>query len=654
MRERFTPLVLIAVIAFAIIAVTWLSLTAGRSETYSLLIAQGKSFTEALADASANALAAEDYYDQLVREQYRETVSRFRREQRAALEPSAVSAFRLTNDLLDLWVFDTTGTILFPPASPATTTVPDFLTDELSRLVANPDSNFVLVLADDATGRPVHYYLELSNQLDEVTVLRALAEDYTEAIAQTGIATLADRLVGESDVVYLAYQTPGTVVFTSIPEIQLGRIDDDSWLLSALDADTILYREVTRDTTVVLEFARPFSTGRYPFGLLRVGLSLERYHAIVREFNVQMGVMGGALALIMSLGLLYLSSRQKRRELGAEFSEMKSLTESIFEQIATGVAVLLSSGEITMANASFRRLFRLGESSLNWRDIDDVKLLDVDGFLASGDTTQETEIDIDSRRLLVGLSSAPTEIATGVVVVASDITRLTEFERQAARRARLSEMGNLAAGVAHEIRNPLNTIAIAAQRLAAEFRPAERSDEYAEFTKSIRAETRRLNDIISRFLALTRDDHGPQSALDLAPLLRDLSTLWRSELQDRGVSLDVSVEDELVITANDNRIRQLITNLLSNAREATPAGGTVAIEGYRDGDRVVVRVSDSGPGVSDELRESIFAPYFTTKASGTGLGLATVHQVATESRGDIHVSTGELGGATFSVSWKAT
>jgi len=115
-----------------------------------------------------------------------------------------------------------------------------------------------------------------------------------------------------------------------------------------------------------------------------------------------------------------------------------------------------------------------------------------------------------------------------------------EYERQAQRRERLSEMGNLAAGVAHEIRNPLNTISIAAQRLAREFKPTANQDQYTAFTGQIRTETGRLNDIITRFLALARDDRRVRAVVEFDNLLYEIGSLLKIEGDGLGIVVTVS------------------------------------------------------------------------------------------------------------------
>ena len=278
-------------------------------------------------------------------------------------------------------------------------------------------------------------------------------------------------------------------------------------------------------------------------------------------------------------------------------------------------------------------------------------------FISGGLVVDETEMTLDlpgrNRTLLVGRSRVDLEEGEGreaMVVVVYDITRLKEFERQSARRERLSELGNLAAGVAHEIRNPLNTISIAAQRLAAEFSPAERTDDYRAFTQTIRDETSRLNTIITRFLALAREDHRKTTTVDLAEVTTSVGELLRPEAEKLGIDLTLEIDRGLTVRGDPDLLRQVLLNLYNNAKEALGASpGSIRIVATRESKQVVLLVTDNGPGIAPDLREKVLAPYFTTKEAGTGLGLPTVHKIISDLGGELSIESSDTGGAAIRI-----
>jgi signal transduction histidine kinase len=236
----------------------------------------------------------------------------------------------------------------------------------------------------------------------------------------------------------------------------------------------------------------------------------------------------------------------------------------------------------------------------------------------------------------------------GIVVVVYDITRLKEFEAKSVRKERLSELGNLAAAVAHEIRNPLNTISIAVQRLASEFTPKENAEEYHSFTGQIRSETKRLNDIITRFLALARDEKQRLTKVNLKELVDETCQLLKPEADKLGIELKGYRDPKAVITADPAGLKQILSNLFNNAKEALAGKpGRVVIDVTREEDIVTLAFFDDGPGIPRNVRDKIFTPYYTTKKSGTGLGLSTVHKIVTDAGGEIRMETSHWGGARF-------
>ena len=193
-------------------------------------------------------------------------------------------------------------------------------------------------------------------------MLVADAQYYVEALRQTQIGYLVQRMAEEPGVVYIIYQSTDGIIFSSRRTGPLLAIESDPFLTQALDADTIMHRTSEFQGERVLELVRPFATSEYPFGLFRVGLSLGRYYSVSRRFDLQMAALSAALFGVLLFGLLYLAARRKRRELGRQYTDIKSLTDVIFDRMRTGVAAVDDRGVITLANRAFEQIVvRLGQ-----------------------------------------------------------------------------------------------------------------------------------------------------------------------------------------------------------------------------------------------------------------------------------------------------
>ncbi len=211
-----------------------------------------------------------------------------------------------------------------------------------------------------------------------------------------------------------------------------------------------------------------------------------------------------------------------------------------------------------------------------------------------------------------------------------------ERERELVRREKLSALGRLAAGVAHDVRNPLHSIGLTLQHLSEAARP-EGADRLHEFERSvdvIRGEIRRLDQLVGNFLRFAKSERRARRPVDLAQLARDTLRLVEKESERRGVRVDLVVGEPLpAVHADADAIRSAILNLILNSFEAMPGGGRLALALTAEGDEVVLEVSDTGQGIPEDEQRHVFDFAYTTREAGTGLGLAMVHHCVVEEHG---------------------
>jgi len=352
---------------------------------------------------------------------------------------------------------------------------------------------------------------------------------------------------------------------------------------------------------------------------------------------------------------------------------MEAYYANVVDSVGDGVIVLDNAGVVTLVNpaaeemAGFSRRQALGKT---FRDIfkDEVALNEmVAKTVASGMSVTDHEnivLKRGGKPIPVGASTSPLLKSTGerigTILLMRDLTNVRELEEAVRQADRLSSLGALAAGLAHEIKNPLGGIKGAAQLLEMEFPDNE---DLREYIRVMLKEVQRVNLIVEELLALASPGRLKLTKVNLHRVLSDIVLLQRRAADDgRQVSIQQYFDPSIPpILADESLLTQLFLNLIKNAHEAVGASGVVKVtsrvladysmtqKGDRRARMVAIDVADSGPGIPAEVLENMFTPFFTTKSKGTGLGLAICQKIVSEHRGMIRVDSDPARGTVFTV-----
>jgi len=217
------------------------------------------------------------------------------------------------------------------------------------------------------------------------------------------------------------------------------------------------------------------------------------------------------------------------------------------------------------------------------------------------------------------------------------------------RQEKLVAMGELASGVAHEIRNPLNAIGVVAQRLDMEFSPVADEEEYRQLVRAVVSEVHRVNAIIQRFLQFARPAPLMMVNTDLYDFLTEYRPLLEGEADAKGIGFLLEIERGLTVLLDREKMQQVLLNIVRNGVEATESGGRITIKLFQRAESAIIEITDTGCGISESEMAQIFNLYFTTKENGTGLGLSIANQIVQSHGGIIEVESVKPHGTLFRI-----
>ncbi len=392
---------------------------------------------------------------------------------------------------------------------------------------------------------------------------------------------------------------------------------------------------------------------RRALGIAMVGLDMQPFEAALaadRRNTLVSAALVAALALAAVVSLFWAHNYRRSRRM---LRDQRAMAAEVVANLPLGLITSDPGGAVALINATALDMLGLareravgaslrGLPGLDWAAL--ARELAKKGRIPD----REARLNVPGRRpAAVSLGAAAVRNETGVflghVFVLRDITEVKRLRAEAQRHDRLAALGNLAAGVAHEIRNPLSTIKGVAVYLARRLAPGGREEEAA---RRMVDEVDRLDRVVSELLQFARPGAMPRSAGDVREVIRHALRLAEADLQAKGVRVAQDLPPEFPdVPIHAERLTQALLNLFLNAAQAMSPGGElrVALAPLPDGNFYAITVTDTGPGIAEAALSSIFTPYFTTRPSGTGLGLSIALQIVEGLGGRLHAAN--VGGA---------
>ena len=488
-------------------------------------------------------------------------------------------------------------------------------------------------------------------------VVNMNAEDFLSFRKRIGIGKIIQEIGDDSEIEYVALQDSIGIMAASSTVRELSSFSDDNFLLGAKLNDSTFTRVTNFDDREVFEAIKGLYYQGDFIGVFRIGISLDEVRSIEGRIIRRIIIISIILAAISIILLSVIFSNQNLNLITQEYANYKSYTNSFLQNMKEAVLTVSSDMKINLFNISAEKLFSVSASDILDKEINNtgIKSLDTIGDnIKVNNTYRNLELSFESgdNTKFISVNIIPNydldKNLDSYTIIINDITELKNIEAQTKRNEKLLAMGELASGVAHEIRNPINSIGMIGQRLNREFVPNSDIKEYNTLTNLLSNEVNRVNKIISQFLQYAKPLDLQIVKVDIGQLMMDFYHLFIEQAEQRKIAFKVKGNKNIYANVDPELFKQALINFIQNAFEAVENNGKILVEYFIRDESLIITIKDNGKGILEKDQSKIFDLYYTTRKEGTGIGLSISQKIISQHNGVIDFTSGN-NGTTFNI-----
>ncbi len=659
-RKKFHSEARSIVLIFLALAVIMISsavieLRQSKKELLQLMTTQSHSLLESLLISSQNILRN----NQFLKESYRQRMLNNANlvkilYEHGQAQPQILRTLAKENNIQSIQIVKASGQMVVDVTSGGQKFLSNRSLKQLfAPIFTGETDTLVLGLRTNNPQNPYLYVVALSGKNRSAIVLTVDGREILASNARTGFGPLL-RAVAQKNpfIVYAALQDTNTLLAASGNVRELEALTNSPFLRHAFDDSLYLTRVTTFDSLSVFEAVHPFAFNGHKMGLFRLGLSMKPVDDINARIYRRLVFITILLIILGGFMLTYLFTKQRFYSLKQDYAVVETYSTNIIHNVSDAIIVCDKNKGIRIFNHAAEKLFGKKEEDVKNRTLDEILGNEQCAqLLGESFTLRQIECQLRDqvKILLVSRTDfAVNEESQNTIFVIRDLTDQKAMEEQLNRKERLTAMGELAAGVAHEIRNPLNAIATVVQQLDKDFEPPEHSEEYHSLARLVYDEVKRINRTIQDFLHFSRPEPLRPDHFEIKTLIDKILMQYQSEARRKKIELKANLNWQGTVFADQDKLSQVLGNLVRNAIEAITDQGKIEITvDMLPNDRLQISVSDTGQGIPPEMQAKIFNLYFTTKAQGTGIGLSIVQRIVDQHNGFIRIQSEPGKGTKF-------
>ncbi|NHZ84797.1 MAG: PAS domain-containing protein [Planctomycetia bacterium] len=629
-----------------------------RKEIYILMEKQAQSLIESIMISSKNSLLTNERFSALIEERLLNN---------AVLINKLYENDKITNTVLNeicdqnnihkINIIDKTGEILFysHPINQFSETDPYSLQQELAPIFTGLVDTLIIGIVPAQFEEGNRYTIAIATHDRNAIVLNIDAKQITNFKRSTGFGPLLRNIVSENPLItFAALQDTSNILVASGNVTVLETIQESEFLLGSLRDSLFISRIADFDSIEVFEVVHPFVYNGKSIGLLRLGLSMSPIQDINNRIYRRLIIITVILFIIGAIIFAYIFTLQNFGILKKQYSIVETYSSNIINHANDAIVVYNKNDGINIFNNAAENLFNIKQSKILGKTL--ISLFSKKDYTKINDQSSKIQsidclINKTNRYLLISKTHFMDDKDNrNTILLIRDLTDQRLMEEQMEVKQRLSAMGELASGVAHEIRNPLNTISTIIQQLDKDFTPINNEEEYHELSNIVYSEINRINETVKDFLHFAKPEEIKPELFELNILLIQLQKQYKGVLDKKNIRMEIKQNWNGQVTWDLNKMKQLFINLIDNAVDAIIKNGTILINiDKTSNDDINIKIEDNGMGMTDKIQSNVFNLYYTTKAKGTGIGLSIVQRIISEHNGTISISSKRDVSTTISI-----
>ncbi len=658
-QSRNIILIFVSLASLMIVSALF-ELSQSKKELFQLMSEQSHALLESVMIASQNSLLTNEYLEELSKRRLLNNANLIKSlYERGRISNEFLANICQENDIYRINIFNQLGEKIYSShkrehfdlpekTSPQTTLYP-ILTGEVDTLIIG--------IKPARFEEGFRYAVALSTDDFGAIVLNIDAQQILDFKRHIGFGTLLRNMVsGNPRIIYAALQDTLHILAASGNVRVLEAIQTSDFLTQSLRDSLFLTRMVEFDSLQVFEAVHPFSFRSKSVGLFRVGLSIDPIEDINQRIFRRLIIITIVLVVIGFFLLTYLFIRQRYSILQKQYEVVETYSGNIISHVSDAIIVSDQINGIKIFNTAAEKLFDQSKTKTLGSSLEALfNQSDSDRIFKDQSRLQQIDCLINGKKKYLLISKSPfsdSENNENKIIVIRDLTERKHLQDQMDREKRLTAMGELASGVAHEIRNPLNTIGTIIQQLDKDFEPPTDKEEYHQLARLVLGEVKRINETTQDFLRFARPEPIQPTKFQIQSLFQDLKNQYDFILDEKKIKLDIRLNWRGEVAWDQRQIRQVFINLIQNAIEAVENNGNILLQiDAVSKDELKILFKDDGPGMEEKIRSNIFNLYFTTKAKGTGIGLSIVQRIIYEHGGIITVESEPGQGTIFYITF---